>query len=193
MFQIDDKIISDDLFEVNFVCNLDKCKGICCVDGDSGAPLTEEEAKLMGKVYPIIKKYLPLQAISEIEKQGLYITDYDGDLVTPTINNRECVYAYYDEKGIVKCAFEKAYLNNEIDFIKPISCHLYPVRIKEYEEFFAVNYDERSICKAALIKGKKEKTPLFKFLEVPLKRMFGNDFYEQLEVIYEEFFLKNNK
>ncbi len=193
MFQIEDKIISDDLFEVKFVCDLDKCKGWCCVEGDAGAPLTEEEALVLDEVFPVVKKYLPQNALDTIKEKGLYEYDSDGDLVTTTIEDKECVFAYTDNNGIVKCAIEKAYLNGEIAFRKPISCHLYPIRLKYYEEFVAINYDKQKICNVALIKGKKLNVPLFRFLKEPLIRHFGQVFYDGLEKIYEEFYHKKSR
>ncbi len=193
MFQIEDKIISDDLFEVKFACDLNKCKGWCCVEGDAGAPLTEEEALVLEEIFPVVKKYLPQTAIDTITEKGLYEYDSDGDLVTTTVGNNECVFAYTDEKGIVRCAIEKAFLNGEINFRKPISCHLYPVRLKFYEEFVAVNYDRQKICDVALIKGRKENIPLFRFLKEPLIRKFGEEFYEDMEKIYEEFYMKKGR
>ena len=188
MFQIDDKIISDDIFEVKFACDLNACKGWCCVEGDAGAPLTEDEALILDEIFPKIKQYLPDKALKTIEKKGLYEYDEDGDLVTTTVNDKECVFAYFDNNGIVKCAIEKAYFDGVVDFRKPISCHLYPIRLKNYEEFVAINYDKQEICNVALIKGKKENIPLFKFLKEPLIRKFGEEFYSGLEKIYIEFF-----
>jgi len=188
MFQIDDKIISDDIFEVKFACDLNACKGWCCVEGDAGAPLTEDEALILDEIFPKIKRYLPDKALKTIEKKGLYEYDEDGDLVTTTVNDKECVFAYFDNNGIVKCAIEKAYFDGVVDFRKPISCHLYPIRLKNYEEFVAINYDKQKICNVALIKGKKENIPLFKFLKEPLIRKFGEEFYSGLEKIYIEFF-----
>ncbi len=190
MFQIDDKIISDDIFEVNFLCDLQSCKGMCCVEGDSGAPLEEEETEFLEKIFHIIKKYLPEKSLKEIEKQGLWVIDSDGDIVTPTIGNLDCVYAYRDEKGIVKCAIEKAYLNEEIDFRKPISCHLYPIRVKKYDDFYALNYDKQKICQVAVILGNKKNLPMFKFLKEPLTRKFGEEFYNDLEIAYDEYYKK---
>jgi len=190
MFQIDDKLISDDIFEVNFLCDLSKCNGMCCVEGDSGAPLEDDELKVLEEIYPIIKSYLPEKSVKEIEKQGLYVIDRDGDVVTPIINGRECVYAYQDENGIYKCAIEKAYEDGKVEFRKPVSCHLYPIRIKKYNDFYALNYDKQKICNVALIKGKKEKLPLFKFLKEPLIREFGEDFYFEMEIAYEEYYKK---
>jgi hypothetical protein len=181
MLQIEDKIVSFDVLEKKFVCNLTVCKGICCVDGDAGAPLEKEELKLIKKYFKKIKKYLPQKNLEEIERQGLYIIDEDGDYVTPCIDGKECVYVVKDEKGIYKCAFEIAFRKGEINFIKPISCHLYPIRLSKFENFTGVNYEERNICAAARILGNKNNVKVYEFLKEPLTRAFGEDWYEQLD------------
>ena len=190
VFQIDDKLISEQLFEKKFVCDLKSCKGSCCVEGDSGAPLEDNEVIILKEIYPIIEKYLTETAKKVIKKHGLSMIDADGDTVTPLINNRECVYAYR-ENGILKCGIEKAFLNGEISFRKPISCYLFPVRVKEYKDFIAVNYEEEKICKPALILGEKLGTPVFRFLKKPLIQRFGQNFYDDMEKIYRDFELKN--
>ena len=146
MIQVEDKIISIDVFEKQFVCDLNACKGACCVEGDSGAPLLKEEAKILDEIYEKVKPYMRKEGIIEIENQGVAVYDADSDLTTPLVDNRECAYVVND-KGISKCAIEKAYLDKKIDFKKPISCHLFPIRIKEYRDFDAVNYEEIKICK----------------------------------------------
>ncbi|HIE15869.1 MAG TPA: DUF3109 family protein, partial [Bacteroidales bacterium] len=176
MFQIDDKLISEQLFEKNFVCNLNECKGACCVEGDSGAPLEDNEIATLKEIYPIIEKYLTNTAKKVIKKHGVYRIDNDGDMVTPLIKNRECVYAY-KENNILKCAIEEAFLKNEITFRKPISCYLFPIRVKHYKDFTAINYEEEKICKPALILGKKLGIPVFRFLKEPIIIRFGETFY----------------
>ena len=140
MIQIEDKIISQEIFDQQFVCDLNACKGACCVEGDSGAPLLKNEAKELEKSYSIIRKYLSADGKEAIKKQGFSVIDSDNDLTTPLVNNRECAYVFNDS-GVTKCAIEKAYLEDEINFKKPISCHLYPIRITEYKEFDSVNYE----------------------------------------------------
>lgn len=191
VFQIDDKLISEQLFEKKFVCDLKACKGACCVEGDSGAPLTDDEVVAIKEIYPVIEKYLTKAAKKIIKKHGVSVVDADGDTVTPLINNRECVYAYYDEHSILKCAIEKAFLNGEINFRKPISCYLFPIRIKEYKDFTAINYEEEKICKPALVLGEKLGIPVFRFLKEPIINRFGLAFYNDLEKVYQDF--KNNK
>ncbi len=181
MIQIQDKIVSFDVLEEYFICDLDACKGICCVEGDSGAPLEEAELLLIEDSFPKIKKYLSQESLNEIAEHGLYELDDDDDFVTPCINGGECVYLIKDEQGIYKCAFELAYENKEIDFLKPISCHLYPIRLSKYDNFTAVNYEQRNICSAACILGKRENVKVYEFLKSPLTRAFGKQWYEQLD------------
>ena len=186
MIQIDDKLISEDLFSEEFVCNLAKCKGICCVDGDAGAPLDEDETKILDEIYPKIKPYLRSEGIQAIEEQGTYTLDFEGDLVTPLVNNAECAYVIFDEKGYTKCAIEKAYEDGVIDWQKPISCHLYPIRITEYSNFSAINYHEWDICSDACTLGKELGVKVYQFLKKPLIRKYGEEFYQTLSEAAEE-------
>ena len=186
MIQIDDKLISEDFFSEEFVCNLAKCKGICCVDGDAGAPLDEDETKILDEIYPKIKSYLRPEGIQAIEEQGTYTLDFEGDLVTPLVNNAECAYVIFDEKGYTKCAIEKAYEDGVIDWQKPISCHLYPIRITEYSNFSAINYHEWDICSDACTLGKELGVKVYQFLKKPLIRKYGEEFYQTLSEAAEE-------
>ena len=186
MIQIDDKLISEDLFSEEFVCNLAKCKGICCVEGDAGAPLDEEETHILDEIYPKIKPYLRPEGIQAIEEQGTYTLDFEGDLVTPLVNNAECAYVIFDEKGYTKCAIEKAYEDGVIDWHKPISCHLYPIRITEYSNFSAINYHEWDICSDACTLGKELGVKVYQFLKKPLIRKYGEEFYQTLSEAAEE-------
>jgi len=186
MIQIDDKLISEDLFSEEFVCNLAKCKGICCVEGDAGAPLDEDETHILDEIYPKIKPYLRPEGIQAIEEQGTYTLDFEGDLVTPLVNNAECAYVIFDEKGYTKCAIEKAYEDGVIDWQKPISCHLYPIRITEYSNFSAINYHEWDICSDACTLGKELSVKVYQFLKKPLIRKYGEDFYQTLSEAAEE-------
>ena len=182
MIQIEDKIISQEIFDQQFVCDLNACKGACCVEGDSGAPLLKNEAKELEKSYSIIRKYLSADGKEAIKKQGFSVIDSDNDLTTPLVNNRECAYVFNDS-GVTKCAIEKAYLKDEINFKKPISCHLYPIRITEYKEFDAVNYESNKICSPACKLGELLKVSVFRFLKEPLIRKYGESFYTELEVV----------
>ncbi|MCU4175664.1 DUF3109 family protein [Carboxylicivirga sp. N1Y90] len=180
MIQIDDKIVSTDIFSKRFVCNLAVCKGDCCVEGESGAPLEDDETKIIEDIYPIVKPYLTDQAIAEIEKQGTWVIDSDGDKVTPIINGKECVYTYFDEDGICKCAIDKAHQEGKVDFKKPISCHLYPIRITQYPDFEALNYHTWPICHPARELGGKLGVPVYKFLKEPIVRKYGQAFFDEM-------------
>ncbi|MBT0550597.1 DUF3109 family protein [Riemerella anatipestifer] len=187
MIQIEDKLISEGLFSEEFVCNLNKCKGACCIEGDAGAPLEQPEVKILEDIYPKIKSYLRPEGIKAIEEQGTSVEDFEGDLVTPLIDNRDCAYVIFDENGITKCGIEKAYEEGAIDWQKPISCHLYPIRITEYSTFTAFNYHEWKICSDACALGKELKVPVYKFLKTPLIRKYGEGFYQTLTEAAEEY------
>jgi len=185
MVEIGRTIISRDIFEQHFLCDLLKCKGACCVEGDSGAPLTKEEAETIEREYDNFKEYLPGKHKHEVEKQGFSVIDSDGDLVTPLINDGQCVYTFTDEKGILKCGIEKAFFEGKTSFRKPVSCHLFPIRITEYKRYDAVNYQELAICKPGKACGGAQKLPLYKFLKEPLVRKYGEEWYEEVEVAAE--------
>ncbi len=179
-------MLSDDIKEHFFVCNLEKCKGACCVEGDLGAPLEESELKILEDSYEAVKPYLMPAGVKAIEKLGKYILDEEGDYSTTTIDGAECAYAVYDEKGILKCGIEQAYKDGKTTFRKPISCHLYPIRAKKYDEFEALNYDQWDICNPACGFGKELGVPVYKFLKEPLIRRYGKDWYGELERIIEQ-------
>ncbi len=184
MIKIDDVLVSDDIKEKHFVCKLSVCCGDCCVEGDAGAPLDEEEIAVLEDCLDEIKPYMSKEGLAEIEKVGVFEYDADGSYVTPLINNDECAFVYV-ENGINFCAIEKAWQEGKIKFQKPVSCHLYPIRLKQVGDYTAVNYDEWSICKPALINGKDMGVPLYKFLKEPLIRKFGNKWYDKLVVALE--------
>ncbi len=184
MIIIEDKIISDALVEEHFICNLKACKGACCVAGDGGAPLEEEELGILDDIYDDIETYLTEAGKEVIKKQGKYIPAPTGDYTdfsTPLINGAACAYINYNKLGIAECAIQKAYQDGIVDFEKPISCHLYPIRITKYNDFEAVNYNEWEICKAACQLGKEQQVPLYQFLKAPLIRKYGTEFYRQLD------------
>ena len=183
MIQIDDKIVSQDLFEVLFVCDYDTCKGECCVEGDSGAPLEPGEAEELRRCLPEVRHLLSPAALEVIEEQGVSYFDEDGDEVTSIVRGRDCVFTTYDEQVRCACALEKVYNEGKTTFIKPISCQLYPVRLTKYPSFTAVNYHKWSICKCALKLGRKLQVPVYQFLRAPLIRAFGEEFYSQLEEV----------
>jgi len=185
MLQIEDTLISDDLIEKKFVCNLNGCKGICCVEGDSGAPLEEEERNFLDTEFEEIKSFLRLEGIEAVEKNGKYYIDSEHDYVTTLVKGKECAYAVFEKNGTASCGIEKAYLAGKSSFRKPLSCWLYPVRTKKIQNITAVNYDIWDICKPALIQGEKLGVPVFKFLKEPLIKKFGKEWYEQLEYYAE--------
>ena len=191
MFQIGKTIVTDDLFEKEFVCNLKACKGICCVEGDSGAPLLEEEKAILDQIYPMVKSYLKPEGITAIEQQGKYVLDVEGELTTPLVRGKECAYVTQDKDGTYLCGIEQAYNAGKIAWQKPISCHLYPVRVKDYVEFQAVNYNRWDICSSACELGRQLQVPLYQFLKEPLIRKFGEDWYGEIEIIAKEYFKKN--
>jgi hypothetical protein len=183
MLAIQNTLVSLDLLERYFVCDLSTCKGACCVKGDAGAPLTDEEIDHLENIIDDILPFLDDEGKKMIEKKGVFEIDTDGDKGTSLLSNGRCAYALVDKNGMVSCGIEKAYNEGAIDFQKPISCHLYPVRITEYESYDAVNYNRWSICKPACECGAKLKVPLFKFLKNALVRKYGVAWYEELEKI----------
>lgn len=187
MLQINDKIIGVSLLEEKFVCDIEKCRGACCVQGDAGAPLLEEELPELREIFPALKPYLRRESIKAIELQGTYVIDEsDGEPVTPLLNEKECVYAVFED-GIARCAIEKAWFDNKTSFRKPVSCHLYPVRVKEYENFTAVNYDRWPVCKPAIPNGEKLDVPVYMFCKESIVRRFGKKFYKELEIAAKSF------
>lgn len=188
MIAIDNVLLSDEIIQEHFVCDLQKCKGGCCVDGDCGAPLTKDETKILKQIYPKIKNHLKPEYLEEIEKQGTHATDSEFGYVTPTVNGGICVYGYTDELGIVKCGIEKAWKEGVIDFRKPISCHLYPIRIKKMKTYEAVNYEPRpSLCAPACALGDRLKVPVYVFLKDALISKYGEEFYQTLEAVAAEY------
>lgn len=180
MILIDKTVISDDIGDNFFVCHLEKCKGACCVEGDLGAPLEENELAVLDDIYEKVKPYLSEEGKQAIANQGTYVLDEENEYSTPTINGKECAYAVYDEKGILKCGIELAYRDKKTDFQKPISCHLYPVRITRYDQYEAINYSRWHICSAACTLGESLGVPLYKFLKEPLIRKYGEGWYREL-------------
>ena len=187
MFQIGDAIVASDIIEENFLCDLSACMGECCVEGDAGAPLEEDEVKIIEDLLSEVWDDLSPAAQAVIKEHGVAYRDHDGDMVTSIVNGKDCVFTYYDEKGICKCAIEKAYRDGRTNFYKPISCHLYPIRLQKYKDFTAVNYHRWSICKAAVLLGKKEGLKVYEFLKEPLIRRFGEDWYNELVLVAEEY------
>lgn len=189
MIAIDNVLVSDAVVEAQFVCDLMKCKGGCCEDGDAGAPLEKDELEQINQVYESVKPYLTEEGIRWIEKYGRYQYDKDFGWVTPTIENKMCVYGFRDKYGIIKCGIEQAYRDGKIEFKKPISCHLYPIITNKGKkgQFDRVNYEPReTLCNPACVQGKKLKVPVYQFLKEPLIRKYGPEFYAALEKIAED-------
>jgi hypothetical protein len=186
LVEVKDKVVSTQIFERKFVCDLNACKGACCVEGDAGAPLTFEEVDLLEESLQAIKPYMRPEGIAAVEKTGVFYMDDDNEPVTTLVNGAECAFVFFDEQGITKCAVEQAFLDGKTDFKKPISCHLYPIRVKKYTEFEALAYDEWQICAPACACGEKLDVPVFRFLKEPLIRAYGEEFFKELETVNEE-------
>lgn len=187
MLQIGDKVVALSILDEKFVCDTSICKGACCVQGDAGAPLLEEEIQVLKEIFPVIRPYLRPEAINAIEAQGTHsIDEGDDEPVTPLLDDRECVYAIFND-GIAKCAIELAWTDGKIDFRKPVSCHLYPIRVKEYEKFTAVNYDRWPVCKPAIPNGEKLNVPVYVFCRESVIRRFGKEFFRELEIAAKSF------
>ena len=195
LIEIHDKIISTQIFDRKFVCDLNACRGACCIKGDAGAPLEEEEANILEENIDKIKPFMRKEGIEEVNKTGVFYIDQENDMAATLVNEKECAFVFFDEKGITKCAIEKAQSEGVIDFKKPLSCHLYPIRVKRFNDFTALNYNHWDICEPACSCGEKFNVPVYKFLRDPLIRAFGSTFYEELEIVNSELkkiTLKNN-
>ena len=187
MIQIDDVIISLDILKEYFLCDLDVCKGKCCVEGDAGAPVEEDEVQKLKNVLPIIWDDLTSEAQEVITKQGVVYTDIEGDLVTSIVNNKDCVFTCYDERGYCFCAIEKSYRNGlQKEFFKPTSCHLYPIRVSNIGPYKALNYHRWDVCKAACILGKAKGVVIYQGMKEPLISRFGQVWYDELVDAAEE-------
>ncbi len=185
MIIVDDILVSDDIKEIYFACNLQACKGDCCVDGDAGAPLEESEISVIEDNLPEILPYMTKDGIAAVNKNGVFEYDIDGEFVTTLVDGDECAFVY-TKKGISYCAIEKAFNDGKIDFQKPISCHLYPIRLSFVGKTLAINYHEWYICSSALQHGKKVGIPLYKYLKDPIIRKFGKEWYNKLVVEIEK-------
>ena len=187
MIEVGSVLVHEDIVRENFVCNLKKCKGACCLEGDSGAPLNHDERHILDEIYPKVKPFMTAKGIATIEETGTYVTDFEGDYTTPCVDtNKECAYVTW-ENGITKCAIEKAYEYGAISWKKPLSCHLYPIRITKYPEFDVLNYDRWSICSPACSFGNELKVHVHEFLKEPLIRKYGEDWYKELEEAVEAY------
>lgn len=194
MIAIENVLVSDDVVEAQFVCDLHKCKGGCCEDGDAGAPLEKEEKQVIDKHYEDIKPYMSKEGLREVERQGKYVYDREFGWVTPTIDGKICAYGYRDHQGIIKCAIEAAYYDGKLGWKKPISCHLYPIRISKSRVYTNVNYEPRDVlCKPGCALGKKLKMPVYIFLKEAIIRKFGDEFYNTLHQVATEHFDEGKK
>lgn len=192
MIQIEDSIVSRDVVERYFVCDVSKCKGICCVEGEEGAPVTEDEVKEIEKLLPLLWNDLSTDAKDIIEKQGVAYYDKDHELAISTVHGAECVFAFQNDEGIWNCRLEKLFETGRSSFKKPISCHLYPIRIQQFNTFLAVNYHQWSICKDAVEHGIDQRVHVYQFLKEPLIRRFGAEWFKQLELV-KDYMDKKNK
>ena len=188
MFQLGNTIVSEDIIKNDFVCNLNACKGSCCIEGEAGAPVSEEETRILQEIYPKVKPFLRKEGIKAIEEQGVFITTKKSERETPLVNGKECAYVPFSEGGIAACGIEEAYQAGEIDsiakgFKKPISCHLYPVRVQKYNSFSAVNYHRWPICDDACVLGNELSIPVYRFVKDALIRRFGEGWYLELEKV----------
>ena len=191
MIQIDDVLVSLDVLDQYFCCDLNVCHGECCIEGDAGAPVELDEVAELENVLDVVWDDLSMEARIVINKQGVVYTDSEGDLVTSIVNNKDCVFTCYDEHGCCYCAIEKAYRAGKTNFYKPVSCHLYPIRVKDFGEFKGINYHRWDVCKAAVLLGKKLNLRVYQFLKEPLIRKFGQLWYNELEDCVRE--LKEKK
>jgi hypothetical protein len=186
LVEVGDKIVSTQLFERKFVCDLNACKGACCIEGDAGAPLTLEEVDILEENIDTIKPFMRPEGLAAIANSGVFYMDDENEPVTTLVNGKECAFVYFDDQGVTKCAVEKAHSLGKLDFKKPISCHLYPIRVMRFNELTALNYNEWDICKPACACGEQLNVPVYKFLKEPIERAFGTDFFKELEIIDRE-------
>lgn len=192
MFQIGKTIVSEEIIDNDFVCNLTACKGACCIDGDAGAPLEDKETEILVDIYQDVKPFLRAEGIAAIEEQGAFVKGEDGEWETPLVNGSECAYVVFSDNGTVKCGLEDAYNKGITSWKKPVSCHLYPVRTREYTEFTGVNYHKWEICDPACSLGEELKVPVYKFVKEALVRKFGEEWYSELELVAQEYTKLNN-
>jgi len=187
VIQLGKTIVSEDILDKDFACNLAACKGACCVDGDAGAPVEDAECNILKDIYPKVKPFMRAEGIKAVKQQGVFTTNKAGEHETPLVKGAECAYVIFDNKNIALCAIEEAYNCGEINWKKPISCHLYPVRVQDYSEFAAVNYHKWPICDDACTLGVALQMPVYKFVKQALIRKFGEDWYAELEKVAKDY------
>lgn len=186
MFQIQDTLVSLDVIEKEFCCDLDRCRGCCCVEGDAGAPLEAGEEQAIRESLPVLLPMMSDKARAVVEKDGVAYLDKDGELVTQIVDGKDCVFAQTDHNGWCYCTIEKAFKEGRLPFNKPVSCHLYPLRLKKFPTFTAVEYHRWDICHCARKLGRRLHLPLYQFLKEPICRRFGEDYYEELNTVAQE-------
>jgi hypothetical protein len=191
MFLIDDILVSDDVFTQYFCCDLSKCKGCCCVEGDAGAPVKDEEINILENILDEVKPFMTEKGRKVVDEVGAFEVAVDASLTTPLIEGRNCAYAYQDEENITKCAIEKAFLEGKIKFRKPVSCYLYPIRVAELKDNIALNYDQWDICNDAVENGKRLNIKVFQFLKPVLKEVYGDEFYNQMSFVEKNIKIQN--
>lgn len=181
MIEIEGNIVSEEILTTRFCCDIAVCRGECCVEGNAGAPLEAEEVDILEAEYAAYKPYMKPQGIDAVTKEGFFVVDSDGDLTTPLIGDAECAFSYADSKGVTLCAIEKAWLEGKTTFCKPISCHLYPIRLIQFDNgTVGLNYHRWSVCRPAELLGQRESIPLYKALKDPIIRRFGEGFFDAL-------------
>jgi hypothetical protein len=190
---IEKVMISDDVVEAQFVCDLARCKGGCCEDGDAGAPLTGKELDIISEQVEAARPYMTGDGLKELDRTGLYRYDKEFGWVTPTVEGKICAYGFRDDQGIIKCAFEQAYNDGKMTWKKPISCHLYPIKHTEgkYGDYEMLNYEpRRSLCSPACSLGEKLQVPVYRFLQEPITRLYGEKFYQALDHAAQEYYVR---
>ena len=190
MLAINNTLVSEDITEKKFVCDLNACKGACCVEGESGAPLEKKEIKELTEAYPSVKRYMTLEGIASVDKHGVFVIDSDGDDTTPLVDGKHCAFVYF-ENEIAKCSIEKAWKEKKITFQKPISCHLYPIRITNKNNYDTVTYERWNVCKPACKCGEQLNVPVYKFVKSALIRKYGKRWFKKLEIAAD--YLENKK
>lgn len=193
MFDIQGKLVSLDLAERYFCCDLEKCLGECCIEGDAGAPITEDERKKLEECLPAVWDLLLDSAKERIKDEGVAYVDEEGDLVTQIVDGKNCVFTTYGPGGMCWCALEKAFREGKTDFRKPASCALYPLRVKEYDKFTAINYHRWKICRCAEVLGRAKGLRLYEFMEKPIVEVYGQEFYDELKLACETYIAENEQ
>lgn len=182
---IEDVIVSSELGSEMFTCDIARCKGACCVEGELGAPLEREERQILEEIYPVVEPYLREEGKRTIAEQGHWVLDFTGEYSTPLVEGKECAYAVFDDTGIAHCGIEQAFEDGAIDFKKPISCHLYPIRVTKSRKMEAMNYDRWDICSPACQKGKVEGVKVYEFTKAAIVRKYGEDFYQAMDELFK--------